>query len=130
MVRIEHAALWTRDLEKLKDFYAAYFGGAPGERYANPRTGFSSYFLAFEGGARLEIMQMPGVAEVRGDVQAQHLGLAHIAFATGSREAVDALTGRLRADGFRVVSEPRTTGDGYYESCVLDPDGNRVEITA
>ncbi|MBK9125139.1 MAG: VOC family protein [Chloroflexi bacterium] len=124
-MRIEHAALWTADLERSRAFYEAYFGGSAGMRYVNPRTGFASYFLTFDGGARLELMQRPDVA---GGDSTERIGWAHVAFSVGSREAVDALTERLRADGYTVVSGPRTTGDGYYESVVLDPDGARVEI--
>jgi len=129
-VKIEHAALWVRDLEAMKDFYAEYFEGRPGEKYGNRQTGFESYFLSFDGGARLELMRMPGIPQSQNDVDAQFTGLIHLAFCAGSREAVDALTERLRAAGFRVAGEPRATGDGYYESVVLDPEGNRLEITA
>ncbi len=128
-MRIEHLAIWTADLERLKAFYERYFEGQPGAPYYNPRHEFRSYFLTFASGARLELMQMPSIPASRNDVDAQFTGLIHIAFAVGSAAAVDALTARLRADGYRVVGEPRTTGDGYYESSVLDPDGNRIEIT-
>jgi lactoylglutathione lyase len=129
-MRIEHVALWTRDLEGMKDFYVGFFGGKANEKYVNPRTGFESYFISFDSGARLEIMRKANVPANKNDVDEQYVGLIHVALSTGSREAVDGLTEELRAAGFRVVSEPRQTGDGYYESCVLDPDGNRVEITA
>ncbi|GIV95985.1 MAG: glyoxalase [Herpetosiphonaceae bacterium] len=126
-MRIEHIALWTSRLEELKAFYETYFGARAGEKYINPTKQFESYFLSFSDGARLELMRVPGIAgDRRRDEQA---GYHHIAFAVGSREQVDALTERLRGDGYRVVGEPRRTGDGYYESVVLDPDGNRVEIT-
>ncbi len=128
-MRIEHVALWTLQLEALKTFYVTYFGGEAGEKYRNPRTGFESTFVRFDSGARLEIMTMPDV-EVSPGSAANTVGVAHVAFSVGSREAVDALTERLRAAGVPVVGEPRQTGDGYYESVVLDPDGNRVEITA
>ena len=125
---IEHVAIWTDDLERLRTFYERYFGGVAGERYENASTGFRSYFLDLGGGARLELMQMPAVAErVAGDPQL--LGLAHIAFALGSEHAVDELTDRLRSDGYAILDGPRRTGDGYYESVVADPDGNRVELT-
>lgn len=137
-MRIEHVALWTRDresLERLRAFYAAYFGARAGALYESARRpGFASYFLAFppdeEGaapGARLELMTAPGVAD-RGAGEA--LGYAHLAVSLGSRGAVDALAARVAADGGRVASGPRTTGDGYYEAVLLDPDGNAVEITA
>jgi lactoylglutathione lyase len=125
---IEHVAIWTDDLEGLRAFYERYLGGIAGERYENASTGFHSYFLDLGGGARLELMQMPAVAErVAGD--SQLLGLAHVAFALGSEHAVDELTDRLRSDGYPILDGPRRTGDGYYESVVADPDGNRVELT-
>jgi lactoylglutathione lyase len=125
---IEHVAIWTDDLERLRAFYERYLGGVAGERYENASTGFRSYFLDLGGGARLELMQMPAVAErVAGD--SQLLGLAHVAFALGSEHAVDELTDRLRSDGYAILDGPRRTGDGYYESVVVDPDGNRVELT-
>ncbi len=125
-MRIEHVALWTADLERSRTFYEA-LGGRAGERYANPRSGFSSYFLSFASGARLELMQRPGVAA---RPAGEFLGYAHVALAVGQPAAVDELTARLRRQGAPVASEPRTTGDGYYESVVLDPDGNRVELVA
>ncbi len=124
---IEHVAIWTDDLERLRAFYEQYFEGVAGARYENAATGFRSYFLDLGGGARLELMQMPAVAERPRDEQ--RLGWAHIALALGSEEAVDELTGRLRSDGYVILDGPRRTGDGYYESVVRDPDGNRVELT-
>lgn len=126
---IEHVAIWTHDLDRLAAFYTTYLGGEAGPRYHNPRTGFASIFVRFESGARLELMQMPGIPANANDPMTQATGLIHLAFSVGSREAVDALTTRLAADGLRVIGPPRTTGDGYYESVVLDPDGNRVELT-
>jgi lactoylglutathione lyase len=128
-MKIEHIALWASDLEATKDFYTRYFGGKAGDKYVNPNHGFASYFVTFETGTRLEIMHMPSVPDNANDVERQALGWIHIAFAVGSKESVDTLTERLRIDGYRVIGEPRTTGDGYYESVVLDPEGNRVEIT-
>ncbi len=128
-MRIEHVALWTRNLERMRDFYVGFFDGKSNEKYVNPRTGFESYFISFDSGARLEIMRKADIPANRNDVDEQYIGLIHVAMSTGSRESVDRLTNELRAAGYRVVSEPRETGDGYYESCVLDPDGNRVEIT-
>jgi lactoylglutathione lyase len=118
-VRIEHVALWTDDLERLRAFYEQHLGARGGERYENPANGFASTFLEFDGGARLELMQM---ADADGS-------FAHLALSLGSEAAVDAATERLRAAGVVVASEPRRTGDGYYESVVLDPDGNRIELT-
>jgi lactoylglutathione lyase len=129
-MHIEHIAIWTRNLEGLRAFYETYFQGRTGPKYTNPARQYESYFVSFEGGARLELMQMPGVPPTRNSAEAQFTGLIHLAVAVGSPAAVDGLTARLRGDGFAVVSEPRRTGDGYYESCILDPDGNRVEITA
>lgn len=126
---LHHVAIWTHALEPLRAFYETYFSARSGPKYTNPSTGFESYFLTLGSGAKLEIMTRPGIPQTRDDPLAQFTGLIHIALSVGSREAVDALTTRLEQDGFRVVSAPRTTGDGYYESVVLDPDGNRVEIT-
>ncbi|KAA2244081.1 VOC family protein [Salinarimonas soli] len=125
-MHIEHLALWTRDLDRLRAFYEAYFGATPNDRYRSNRRPFESYFLTFATGARLELMRLEGLDEERSE---HALGYAHLALATGSREAVDALIARLRADGHRILSEPRTTGDGYYEGVVADPDGNEIEIT-
>lgn len=124
-MRIEHLAIWTRDLERMKVFYEKYFGAAAGPKYHNPDKKFESYFLTFDGGARLELMTQPGIP-VTGS---QDLGLAHFAMAVGSKQEVNRLTEQLRSNGFIISGEPRITGDGYYESVVLDPDGNRVEIT-
>jgi lactoylglutathione lyase len=126
-MRVEHLAVWVAELDRVRDFYAAYFGAVAGSKYINPRKGFESYFLTFpDGGARLELMRVPGLAAASGDVR---VGLAHFAVATGSESAVDALTSRLRGDGYTVEDGPRWTGDGYYESVILDPEGNRVEVT-
>jgi lactoylglutathione lyase len=124
---IEHIAIWARDLELLREYYTSFIGGTAGSRYLNQRTGFASYFVTFDSGARLELMSRPSVNATRDE--ASHVGYAHLAFSVGSAEGVDALTERIRAAGYTVVSEPRTTGDGYYESVVLDPEGNVIEIT-
>lgn len=130
-MHIEHLALWVRDLEQMRHFYETYFGATANEKYTNSQKGFSSYFLTFpDGGPRLEIMQMPGIGEHVLDGFTQYMGLTHMAFSVGSEAAVDAFTERFRTDGFAVVGEPRRTGDGYYESVVLDPEDNRLEITA
>ena len=125
-MRIEHLALYVSDLEGTKSFYQKYFGAAPNELYHNPRTGLKTYFLSFESGSRLEIMQKPTV-EVRSSA-VEHTGYIHLAFVVGTEADVDSLTNALRSEGYPVVSEPRTTGDGYYESVVLDPEGNRIEL--
>jgi lactoylglutathione lyase len=129
VIHIEHVALWTDDLERLTSFYATYFGAIRGERYVNAANGFSSYFLSFEKGSRLEIMCTTQIDTVSAPHGAQRLGLTHLAVGLGSEAAVDALTARLVADGFERMDGPRRTGDGYYESTVLDPDGNRIELT-
>ena len=114
-VRIEHVAVYTDDLERLRAWYEQWLGARAGEKYVNPAHGFSSYFLSLGDGARLELMHMPG----------QETGLrAQIAFSVGSKERVDELAAAIGA-----IDGPRTTGDGYYEAVVLDPDGNRVELT-
>lgn len=128
-MRIEHIAIWTHDLERLRHFYETYFEGRANAKYVNPRKQFESYFLAFTDGVRLEMMQMPGISLSTNDIERQFTGYVHIAFSVGSREAVDALTERLRHDSYRILDGPRATGDGYYESVALDPDGNRIEIT-
>ncbi len=128
-MRIEHVALWTRDLERLRSFYETYFEAQAGAKYANARTGFESYFLTFEGGARLEIMRLPELASAEDSGASPRVGYGHLALAVGSEALVEALTARIKADGYTLLSGPRRTGDGYYESVVLDPDGNRVEIT-
>jgi len=127
---IEHVAIWTDDLERLRKFYTTYFGCRPGELYRNPTTEFESTFLTFDGGARLELMRMPSIPDNQNDPLIQYKGLIHFAISAANREEVVGVTERLRRDGHAVAGEPRTTGDGYFESCVLDPDGNRVEIVA
>ena len=128
-MKIEHIAIWTQNLEELKTFYETYFGAQTGSKYVNRDKAFESYFLSFSSGARLELMQSPKITEPSDDSNTQLTGYAHLAFSVGSKEHVQSLTARLRADGHTVVSPPRVTGDGYYESVVLDPDGNRIEIT-
>ncbi len=128
MSGLEHLAVWTRDLERLRAFYERYLGARAGARYANPGKQFESYFLSFDaGGARLELMRVPDLAAAEAG---RRVGLAHLAFVVGTPADVDALTARVASDGFAVADGPRWTGDGYYESVVLDPDGNRVELTA
>lgn len=128
-MHIEHIALWTKDIERLRAFYQTYFNAAAGEKYTNSNKGFQSYFLTFPSGPRLEIMHIPSVPESKDDVKVQFTGYIHIAFSVGSKAAVDHLTHQLQKDGYSLLDGPRTTGDGYYESVILDPDGNRVEIT-
>lgn len=125
MTRLIHTALWTNDPERSRDFYVRYFKGTSNEKYVNPRKGFSSYFVSFEGGASLEIMKREDIRHISSE---EHIGWAHIAFLAGSPEEVNRMVSRLRTDGYKVCGEPRVTGDGYYEGAVLDPDGNTVEI--
>lgn len=125
---INHIALWSDDIELLKDFYCRWFNAEAGERYHNPQKCFSSYFLTFpDGGARLEIMSVPGI--ISRESSAKLRGFCHIAISLGSKDAVDTLTDRMRRSGVTVLGNPRTTGDGYYESVIADPEGNLVELT-
>ena len=126
-MRIEHIAMYVNDLEAAREFFVKYFQAVPNDGYHNKTTDFRSYFLTFEDGARLEIMHKPVMEDP--DKTLNRTGLVHIAFSVGSKEAVDELTARLKADGYEVISGPRTTGDGYYESCVVGVEGNQVEIT-
>lgn len=129
MIKIEHIALYVQDLERMRSFYETYFGLTSGTKYHNKKTLFSSYFLRSEmEGARIELMHRPDVKRLAVD-RSEPFGFTHCAFALGSKYAVDTLTERLRADGWVVLSEARTTGDGYYESVIEDPEGNRIELT-
>ena len=113
----------------MKSFYEHYFAGRAGPKYVNEEKNFQSYFLSFASGARLELMCRPDIASNARDMDSQQIGLIHFAFSVGGNDQVDELTKRLRSAGYRVVDGPRTTGDGYYESCIIDPEGNRIEIT-
>lgn len=126
-MRIEHIALYVNNLEEVRKFFMKYLGAKSNEGYHNPRTDFRSYFLSFEDGARLEIMNKPEMTDQPKELA--RTGYAHIAFSVGSREKVDALTAELKADGYEVVSGPRITGDGYYESCIIAIEDNQIEIT-
>jgi lactoylglutathione lyase len=126
-MRIEHLALWCSDIEAMRAFYEKWFDARSNSRYDNPKKGFSSYFVSFDDGARLELMQRTDVTE---RAAATPLGYAHIALTLGSEEAVEQLTTRLLTAGVPVADGPRRTGDGYYESVVLDPEGNRIELCA
>ena len=126
-MRIEHIALYVNDLEAAKDFFIKYFGASSNDGYHNKTTDFRSYFLTFEDGARLELMNRPAMED--GEKTLARTGYIHLAFCVGSKEAVDELTLRLKKDGYEVVSGPRITGDGYYESCIIGIEGNQIEIT-
>lgn len=126
-MHIEHIAMYVNDLEQARDFFVKYLGGKSNSGYHNQKTGFRSYFLTFADGARLELMNKPEMTDP--EKSPKRTGYAHLAFSLGSREAVDSLTARLEEDGFEVFSKPRTTGDGYYESCVVGVEGNLIELT-
>ncbi|WP_026522855.1 VOC family protein [Butyrivibrio sp. VCB2001] len=126
-MKIEHIAMYVVELERARDFFVKYLGGKSNDGYHNVKTDFRSYFISFEGGARLELMTKPEIIDA--DKPLNRTGYAHIAFSVGSKGKVDELTERLRADGYEVVSGPRTTGDGYYESCIVAVEGNQIEIT-
>ncbi|PRY83585.1 VOC family protein [Alkalibacterium olivapovliticus] len=125
-MRIEHIGLWTRDLEKMKDFYEKYFDVRSGERYHNSSKKFTSYFLTFESGSRLELMKREDISRPN----SESFGYAHLALAAGSQSQVDDLVSRLTNDGFELLNGPRTTGDGYYEAVIKDPEGNLIEVMA
>ena len=126
-MKIEHIAMYVNDLEAARDFFVKYFGAKSNTGYHNAKTDFRSYFLSFDDGARLEIMNKPHMSDSAKDIS--RTGYIHIAFSLGSAEKVDQLTERLRSDGFEVISGPRTTGDGYYESCIVGIEGNQIELT-
>jgi lactoylglutathione lyase len=127
---IDHIAIWTDNLEILKEYYLKYFMGTASNKYVNDITGFSSYFISFKSGTRLEIMSKPGIPDNMNDtVMAQHKGIIHIAFGADTMVEVVLKAEQLRAEGYKIVSGPRKTGDGYYEFETLDPDNNRLEVT-
>ena len=159
-MKIEHVAIWVRDIDKVCEFYRKYFGGEVHPIYHNPAKQFTSRFITFDDGARLEIMHRPdicvernvgtvemfhvkplqgecsdhtcmGIAEPKevGHEVSQHLGFTHVSFSVGSKEKVDSLTEVLTEDSYHVLSGPRTTGDGYYESCIVGPEKILIEIT-
>jgi lactoylglutathione lyase len=128
---IDHIAIWTTDLERLKDYYVRYFGGRANEKYTNREKQFESYFISFDSGSRLELMKKPDIPENLNDkVKKQHQGIIHISFGMESMELVIKKSKELEKDGFRILSGPRKTGDGYFEFETLDPDNNRIEISS
>ncbi len=139
-MKIEHIAIWVKDIDRVCKFYRKYFGGVVHPIYHNSAKQFTSRFITFDDGARLEVMHRPDI-DVERNVgidkivshetlsDTQHLGFTHLSFSVGSKEEVDRLTQQMSSEGIPVVGQPRTTGDGYYESLVLDPEGNRIEIT-
>ncbi len=126
-MRIEHIAMYVNDLEKTREFFVKYFNATSNEGYHNKTTDFRSYFLTFDNGARLEIMNKPQMSDEEKGFNRS--GYIHIAFSLGSKNAVDKLTEKMRNDGYDIISGPRTTGDGYYESCIIGIEGNQIEIT-
>ncbi len=128
-MKIEHIAIWTLDIEKMKRFYLRFFDLKSNEKYYNPKKKFSSYFLAFDNGARIELMHKPEITEFI-EKSDSKLGLTHFAISVGSKEKVNTLTELIRENGYPIIGEPRTTGDGYYESVIADPEGNQIEITS
>ena len=126
-LKIEHIAMYVNDLEAAKVFFVKYLNGTANDGYYNKSTDFRSYFISFDDGARLEIMKKPEMAD--DEKSLARTGFIHIAFSVGNKKSVDSLTARMKADGYEVISGPRTTGDGYYESCVIGIEGNQIEIT-
>ena len=126
-MKIEHIAMYVNDLDSVKNFFVKYFDATANSGYHNLKTDFRSYFISFDDGSRLEIMNRPDMTDE--EKVLNRTGLIHIAFSVGSKERVDELTGRLKSAGFDIVSGPRTTGDGYYESCIIAIEGNQIEIT-
>lgn len=126
-MKIVHIAMYVNDLEAVKEFFVKYLNGSPNDGYHNKNTDFRSYFISFDDGARLEIMKKPAMADDKKSLA--RTGFIHVAFSVGSKELVDALTARMKADGYEVISGPRSTGDGYYESCIVGIEGNQIEIT-
>lgn len=126
-MKLEHIAMYVNNLEQAKVFFTHYFHAVAGDKYYNAKTGFQSYFLSFQGECRLEIMNKPDMESIEKPLT--RTGYVHIAFSVGTKEAVDTITEQLRKDGYYIISNPRTTGDGYYESCLIDFEGNQIEIT-
>jgi len=127
-MKIEHLAIWTKDIEKMKTFYLEFFEVSANEKYFNTTKNFSSYFLSFPSGTRIELMHRPEISKQLEGLE-QNLGLAHFAIALGSKQKVNDLTHTVRMKGYSILGEPRTTGDGYYESVITDPEGNQIELT-
>ncbi|MGL5269956.1 MAG: VOC family protein [Selenomonadaceae bacterium] len=126
-MKLDHLAMYVEDLEGAKEFFIRFFAAETNEEYYNPQTGLRTYFLSFSGGSRLEIMTRPGLFP--GGQEQFFTGYTHLAFSAGSRDRVDQLTRELAENGYEVLSGPRLTGDGYYESCICGPEGNQIEIT-
>jgi len=126
---LDHVAIWTDQLEILKDFYVRYFYGRPNQKYRNPKTGLETYFITFESGTKLEIMTLPELAENKNGTNLPYKGITHLAFAVETMQEVDEKANHLETGRFQILKGPRKTGDGFYEFETLDPDGNRIEVT-
>ena len=129
-MKVDHIGIYVQDIKKVADFYTKYFKGTLSQpAYHNPKKNFTSHFISFESGAKLEIMHQPSIPIVKKEPNDQFIGFIHISFSVGSKENVDKLAHQLKEDGYDIIDGPRTTGDGFYEACVLDPENNRVEFT-
>ena len=129
-MKVDHIGIYVQDLEKISKFYTKYFKGTLSQpAYHNPKKNFTSHFITFESGAKLEIMHQPSIPVIKKEPKEQYIGFIHISFSVGSKENVDKLAKQLKEDGYDIIDGPRTTGDGFYEACVLDPENNRVEFT-
>jgi len=129
-MKIEHLAIWVEDIELMRQFYITYFDAISGEKYFNPQKQFTSYFIRFNGGGcRIELMHRPDISHILTE-RGSKMGITHFAITVGTKEDVNLLTERLRNDGYTIKGEPRTSGDGYYESVILDPEDNIVELIA
>jgi len=126
-MKIEHIAMYVNDLEAAKEFFVKYLNGMANDGYHNKNTDFRSYFISFDDGARLELMNKPVMTDDKKSLA--RTGFIHVAFSVGSKEAVDSITAHMKDDGYEVISGPRTTGDGYYESCIIGVEENQIEIT-
>lgn len=126
-ITVDHIAIYVRDLELMRKFYTKWFGAVSNDGYYNPNTGLRTYFLTFDAGARIELMNRPALDNQNSSVE--HFGYTHLALKVNGAEMVNQLTAALADAGYEVLSGPRVTGDGYYESCIADPEGNRIEIT-
>jgi lactoylglutathione lyase len=125
-MRINHIALYVNNLENMKSFYEKYFNAKPNKMYHNQKTGLKTYFLEFNGECRIEIMTKEKLNDTIKDIN--NTGYIHVALSVGSKDKVDEITKQLELDGYKVISQPRITGDGYYESCIIDPENNQIEI--
>lgn len=127
-MKVDHIAIYVRNLEDAKNFYVKYFNAKPNNKYHNPKTLLETYFLSFDSDTRIEIMTRPNLKDM--SVEPFRAGLIHLAFKLGSKELVNAKVEQLKLDGYQIITTPRTSGDGYYEACISDGEGNFIEIIA